>query len=243
MAVRIDSTTDLLSRTTGLPAFGSVTVTFWMYRTVDTGGVEVLWYLSADSAFSAYYGFYVDPSDFLLVETTLGGGSDISEVGITSLGTWHRMALIFNNATDVLEVYMDGVLHCTLPGNTGTFTPGYEAVGRIDTSFFNGRIAALKLWTAVLTLAEIEMEWAQYRPMRIANLHRFTPLLTHTDLVDYSGVAGVPWTAAGTLTTEDGPPIAWDQGRRRRKPLTMGAAAAPDLAVSLEEPAILISTF
>ena len=242
MAVRLDADTDILTRVTGLAAFGSMTAVYWFYRSVDTNGVEVLWYWSMDSGVSAgYFGSYIE-IDKVWADTSLGGGG---ATGTTTLnvGQWYRAAQVFNSVAQTSTFYLDGAQEMQATGMTGgAFTPAYEMFGRIGTSFFNGRVAAIKVWTAVLSLAEITQEWRQYLPVRLANLHRFTPLLKHTDLVDYSGITGVAWTAGGTLTTEDGPPIPWRHGRRRAI-LPAGAVVLPDLTVSLEEPAILISTF
>jgi hypothetical protein len=80
--------------------------------------------------------------------------------------------------------------------------------GYSGTEQFNGRVANLKIYSAALTANEIKAEMRQYLPVRTADLNAWTPLLTHTDLSDYSG-QGNGWTAAGTLATEDGPPIPW----------------------------------
>ena len=239
MAIRLDASGDSLSRATGLLAFGSLTTTWWFYRVAVIGSDDTMWYVSADSGVgSGYLGCYLN-ANRVWIDSDLGGGG-IMGTNDLSLATWYRAAEVFDNTADTITFYVNGVQEAQSTGNTGTFTPGYETFGR-PTSF-NGRVAAIKTWTAALTLADINQEHTQYLPVRTTNLHRVTPCLKHTDLVDYSGVSGVAWTANGTLATEDGPPIPWVQGRRRVR-VPVGVVTLPDLSLSLEEPAILISTF
>jgi hypothetical protein len=77
----------------------------------------------------------------------------------------------------------------------------------------NGRIAAVKLWHIELTQEQIAAEMRQYKPIRLANLDGFYPLLdVGNGTQDFSGFATSNLTSNGTLATEDGPPIPWDAG-------------------------------
>ena len=85
-----------------------------------------------------------------------------------------------------------------------------------DGNFHDGCLAACKVYGAVLTAAEIEQEMRCYLPMRTANLNSWFPLLSASDqLVDYSGVSG-NLVLTGVVAAEDGPPIPWSVGSRRR---------------------------
>jgi hypothetical protein len=71
-----------------------------------------------------------------------------------------------------------------------------------------GRMAGAKLWSAALTQAEFEREMWSLRPQRMANLHSWLPWVGGASGVDYSG-SGNTWTAAGSPTSGDGPPVGW----------------------------------
>lgn len=80
-----------------------------------------------------------------------------------------------------------------------------------DDDYFNGQMAAIKVWDAALSAAEIEQEMWLIRPIRTANLHLWTPMVDTTlatNYTDYSG-NGRTLTAANTPSVEDGPPITW----------------------------------
>ncbi|MDR7559462.1 MAG: hypothetical protein QN141_13350, partial [Armatimonadota bacterium] len=93
---------------------------------------------------------------------------------------------------------------------------GYTPVGwrLADSSFtgewFNGRMACVKAWTAALTVAELEAERWYAMPVRRADLWYCNPMEGPASAFtqDYSG-NGNTLTASGTLTLEDGPPVAW----------------------------------
>ena len=217
MAIRGDAFADSAYRTASVPAFGDFTTTFWAYRSTDTAHVEYLWIMGATSL-TAYWALAVDSTtDTLALETTLGGGlGAVGSGGAWTTGTWKRLAVVYNDTADTLTLYEDGAQTAQLTSTTGTFTNAelYHLLPSSGNNF-EGRITGVKLYTSVLTLAQIEAEWRQFLPASTTNLWGWWPLLSHTDLSDYSG-NGRSLTANGTLTTEAEPPIAWSASPRRR---------------------------
>lgn len=218
MAFRADATADSAYRTASTPAFGSFTEILWANRKVDKGAGEYL-FIFGSASLAGYWALAVDglTTDKVAIETTLGGGLGATSSGSAwSVGTWKRLAIVFDDTADTLTLFEDGSQTAQVTGATGTFTTAelYHAVPSAG-SEFDGLITASKLYTTTLTLAQIENEWRQFLPASTTNLWGWWPLLSHTDLSDYSG-NGRPLTANGTLTTEDGPPIAWSASPRRR---------------------------
>jgi hypothetical protein len=95
--------------------------------------------------------------------------------------------------------------------------------------WMDGRVAAVKEWSAVLSLAEIEAERWTMTPRRLANLAAWFPLLQGGAVAeaqnDRSG-NGRHWTAGTGSTTEDGPPIMWST-RASRLLVPTGASPFP----------------
>jgi len=207
MAARFDASTDLYSATTGLPAGTAWTATCWAYITTDR------------NAFSGAVGIANSGvTDGVAIETgvdgtTWGAFDAATSVGAVAatVGAWTRLAVAVNGTA---VTFYGAAAGSALTSASGTLTGGGVTPGRLtigDDGFggwLNGRVAAVKLWAATLTLAEIENELGQYLPVRTANLTRRHPLLT-AETVDHSG-NGNALTAGGTAAaTEDGPPIPW----------------------------------
>jgi hypothetical protein len=214
MAVRFDNSADALSRTATAPAFGDFTVTLWAYRTTDTGGNELpFWIFDGATQYIAL----VNVSDVLNIDSSIGTGTVASSSGTWTTGTWKRLGMAFDNTANTVTLYENGAQTAQGTGATGTFTPttvDFGVISLADLNLFSGRVTNAKYYTAVLSLAEVENELWQYHPVRTANLWAWWPLLTAADPADYSG-NGRDLTAT-TVATEDGPPIPWSGARHRR---------------------------
>ena len=87
--------------------------------------------------------------------------------------------------------------------DTNTFFIGNDGFG----SVWNGSIAAVKVWNAVLTQAELEAEMTEYAPQRTANVWGAWKFDNGPQTTDDSG-NGRTLTMAGTPVTDtSGPPI------------------------------------
>lgn len=215
MAVRFDNSADTLSRTTNLPTITSFTMMGWFYLTNSrTSGATETMLAFGDTLGVKFYQFYDNNN---LTFTLWNGLTDT--VGSTfTAATWYHLAMTCaGTGAGQFLGYLNGVLNITAPGDTGP-TASKIFIGNDSASeWWDGRFAAIKIYSAVLTAAEIANEMRQYIPIRTVNLNGFYPMsgATVTDFTtDYSGSANA-LTAAGTLTREDGPPIPWRQGRRK----------------------------
>lgn len=208
-AIRMDTSGESLSRTTGVPAFGDLTRMFWIYRVVDSATDEILSYISVDSALASnYLGCYTAGSTQELVHEAngLGNNTNGTHTSPFALATWYHITQVFDNTANTLNSYINGVAIGTgaLTGLTGTLTWGFETFN-FTGALTNGRFFGFKEWTAVLNTTEMATEMKYITPVRRANLHSYSPFRTITELNSYVG--GATWTANGTLTTEADPPI------------------------------------
>ena len=209
MAVRTDASADAYTRTLALGAQSNFTVCGW-------------WRIDDDrNAFSTAWSLDNGTSDNYIMETNSDGTTMLVVVGVSILatgpsmtvGVWYFLGLSVSGASGTLIWRAETASSFSSAswgsgGQTGTNFANF----RINNSpwtgeFFNGCVAGVKLWMAALTAAEMDAESWQYLPRRTTNLTAWYPLLT-TDTTDYSG-GGQTLTAAGTLATEDGPPIPW----------------------------------
>jgi hypothetical protein len=220
VAIRFDATADRLTRTTTLPSITAFTMMCWLYVSVTRGG-----YATIQAYGSTTFGSAVYQVAFPGGSTTLEvyNGSSAVNGSTVAITTWTHIAMtVAGTGAGQFLCYKNGVLDATHAGNSSvpSQTLWYASNGG---EWLNGRLAAVKVWGAVLTANEILMEMKSYLPIRLANLNTWSPLLIATDVTDYSG-ASAAWTIGGTLATEDGPPIPWSL---RSREAHVSAAAAP----------------
>lgn len=236
MATRFDASGDGLARTTDLLDYNSVyTWMAWIYLVSDLNAVSVFWGFNdgttgnLDSVRTAADGTTLR----LAVANTTTTNVDGTNL---STGVWYHIAVVRESATSA-KVYLNGVLNIT---NTKDIT-ARAALTRMEHGRNNpgglrsdSRVAAIKGWSTNLSVAEIQNEIYTILPKRIANLYGFWPCFPGATerLRDYS-VNARNWTAAGTLSDEEGPPIPWGlSAPAQAKPATPVVVAGWGLLLS-----------
>jgi Concanavalin A-like lectin/glucanases superfamily len=203
VAVRFDAAADQLSRTTALPGITLFTLCGWFRKSVDTGAWATLFYYGQNpGSLSFYLGLGTGGTTVVLSDDA----TSYDGTTVPALGSWVHLAMVVaGTGAGQFVAYVNGVQEITAPGKASIVgeviivgqDPGNEP--------FNGSVAAIKIWAAALTPDEMKAEMWQYLPVRTAGLVSWHPFLLQTDTDQY----GASWTAGGTLTTEDGPPIVW----------------------------------
>jgi hypothetical protein len=224
MAIRFNGSTDLLSRASLVAS--PFTAMGWGKITTDRNNNST--FFAVGEASGAGYYAARTASDGTTLEFY---NEDEFPQSALTVGTWYHLAItLAGTGVGQFLGYRDGALVGTNDGNagnTGTFT---LKIGNSNTSssFLNGCMAAVKVYSAVLTAAEIAQEMRQYMPLRTANLVAFYPLLnTGEHTVDFSGNANDLTAGAGALDTEDGPPIPWRRGITRSYVTVDAAGGTP----------------
>lgn len=206
MAVRFDDGLDRLSRTTALPGITSWTIMGWVLISVDRNAYSWFWTYGAGINSSADYLMGANGTGTTLA--TFNSTTEVSGSAMT-VGTWaHIATTVAGTGAGQFLLYLNGVLDITNAGSTTPTNGGMFMGWGSGTEFLNGNLAAIKIYSAVLTASEIKQEMRSYVPVRTANLTSWHPMLLHTDLAQF----GATWTVGGTLATEAGPPIAWRVG-------------------------------
>ncbi len=227
MAVRFDGGSgDSFSRTANYPSTTAYTACGWAKLSVDTNSYAAVF--SLDNGGTNYHVIETD-SDGTSLKLFFGGSSSGSvSLATLTTGQWFFWA-VSNSGTGA----GNNVAYYALPNATGltsasavgtSFTPSGMYLGNDGFNEpFNGCIANVKIWDAVLTADELFAEMHAAVPLRKANLHLWTPMHRSSvadSALDLSGAAK-NWTVNGTMAVEDGPPVPWG-GRV----LLVGKAAA-----------------
>jgi hypothetical protein len=229
MGIRLDVAPDRLLRTTDLLDYqAAYTIAGWARIVTDTNAYACICSLNAAANRFDYLGLLGDGTTLAAIMESGAGYSENTGGTSLTVGSWYFLAMVRASLTD-LRVFL-GAPGTAVAQNGTTVTTsaaGRAAVARNEIGGFtsgnldpfNGRVGPWKAWSAALTAAELQAEMTQTIPLRAANLYGAWPLRDAADLTDISG-NGRAWTAGGTLTTEDGPPVAWgpplDLGYRPR---------------------------
>lgn len=211
MAVRISATGQALSSTSTAVGF-PVSLLCWGYITTDRNAFST--FVAIDNNATTNTLILDTDSDGTTLNAYSDPGAHLATGPNMTVGTWYRIAVTVTAGGAGTLYYGAAGAALSSAAMSGTLTATGLTVSRAGVSavsgeWLNGRVANRKTYTAELTAAEIEAEFAQYVPVRTANLYSWYPFLVGADLADYSG-NGRTLTAAGAgRTTEDGPPIVW----------------------------------
>lgn len=217
MAILFDASTDVILRTANIPVMngGPYTVGFWFYLvTAPTGGdpYQSLFCINSSSDYDQV-GLQLSGANTRLY-VAVDNGSYFETLGSTNISTntWYYVELVRSSTTSLIA-YLNGVSEATQTNAASTQTSNRMDFGvhpQFSSDDFKGRIAAIKIWDGALSAEERANERWTYQPARYSNLNLWSPCFAGSGerTRDYSG-NGRDWTAGGTLTDADGPPLRW----------------------------------
>lgn len=208
MAIGFDALTDGTSvAVSGLTA-GQYSVLGWVLLASDIntyGGIVSL----ENSAGGPTCGLFTKVDGTTLTCWDQAG----NEPGIGSvsaaIATWYRFAITVGAGTTALYVGTGAAaLTKASAVQSQSTNPNRLCLGTsLYNDWFDGRLAAVKVYNATLTDDEVDLELGQYVPRRLADLVAWYPLVN--DVRDYSGQGRDQAAGATATTVEDGPPIPW----------------------------------
>lgn len=215
MAVRFDAASDRVTWTGTAPTPSSgFTVTFWAYVSVDRDDFSTMLRLHASSGATTNLNVAMDSGGVLPCVFTAGGTATGPQA--LTVASWARVAVSVNGTACTIYVAL-GTAGATQSqsgsvGANAAVSPnsGYTLAGRAasdSSEWFNGRLAYMRLWSTVLTQAEIEAEWASTTPVRTSLLFAAYPMPDASDLLDHSGNSRHLTAGSTAVTTEDGPAL------------------------------------
>lgn len=206
-----------------------VTILCWARIATDTDASADIWvlYNGTETTTEAGLGTAGDGTSMLLFDPTTSISGPVMTVG-----TWYCFAAVLNGTAWSLYYGTDPQSLSTASGTkTAISSPASMTISQAVEPW-NGNVAAFKMYTAALSLAEVQNELTQYQPVRTANLLRYHPFV-NAELIDYSGNGNALTAGAGTATTEPGPPIRWEGRwleRHMVKPTSVSASVNAGVA-------------
>lgn len=199
MAVLVSGTQRYLYRGWSDSAF---TVAFWVYPTGGGGNFRVAFMHD----YAAYAPNIASNTDNTKWELGDGYGDNVGTEAYTE-NTWQHVAWTRTGTSHVL--YVNGISSWSGTWTT-YFGPNIFFFSNSLSYYMLGRIAYAKIWTAVLSQAEVQAEMYSIRPKRTENLYGFYPFFIGSSerVRDYSG-NGNSLTENSTIEDGDSPPISW----------------------------------
>lgn len=186
MAVRIAAATDVYSDVSGLGLpTGDFTLTFWAYMSVDRAALAGIVSLQA-AGFSNWYIVGAQADGTITVFTN---GNNLSPSYAPGVGAWNKYAFVKSGTAGTLYAGSEaGALNQVSSGTITTSTPVEIYIGGTSdsTQWFNGRLAAVKLWSTAFTQPQCAAEVAQFDPVIASNLLRYYKFHV-AETTDYSG--------------------------------------------------------
>ena len=206
-AVRFDASGDELLRTTNLPPIGGFTMMGWFKVVGDGHAYSSFLGLGTPTSSNAYVLMMCCGNGWrqFMVWT---GASSASGANL-ALNTWYHMALtVAGPGPGQVKAYLNGTLAFTLDGNPAVTSSRFSIGNDAHAEWLDGSAAAVKIYDAVLTPAEIATEMGVATPVRTAGLNAWYPLASAATAMNDAGPNGRTLSVAGALTSDPaGPPI------------------------------------
>lgn len=218
MPVRVGAVGDYIRlNATGAPTFTNYTIIWWEQVVTDNAGTDRTSYaLQEATTFANMHRVTrtADDVDRLANDATnaaLSANLSTTEWvmwAVTCAGTGAGDLKVYAwNASDADGAYESASLAGVAPAAIDFWCLGSN---NGFSEYRNARYCFPKIWDAVLSLAELQAERVQGKPVRTSNVNRYHRLETNTDTADYSGNSRT--ATLNGLDTEGTEPVPWEVG-------------------------------
>lgn len=172
-------------------AMSALSIFCWIYRDVDSGGIEALVSKWDSNAASYAWDLHVNANDGITANLYTAGGNDgpVSATGIIGLGAWHHVGFTYDGTT--IKSWVDGVNVGSASGTASgavNNSTGAVRIGARDaaspTSFFDGRIGGVVVSATAMTEREVKAEYAR-------GLRRIESTIDTNDTITDNDIAAV----------------------------------------------------
>ena len=238
MAVRFDADGESYTRATGLGAVTDFTFTCWVRLAADRATTTAILQIDNGSGTSK---LRINAWNGTAVTFQTDSGGWFGNFGhVLTVGTWTFVGVSGtanpgNVRTAAREAGSTTWAAATSAQTNVTINAATLRIGdgQAASEWLNGSVAAVKVWSAALSLDELQQESWTYLPKRTSGLRGWYPLLTPST-VDYSGLAQTLSGGSGA-TADDGPPLTWSSQAPIiiRSPQDVVATITGDLTATL----------
>ena len=217
MALHFDGTDDKVGYgdLAGIDSAAALTVMAWINPDTVVPARQVLVAKSTGAVIAVL--FELADNDIKIWHTG-GGETGVTSVNLLVAGTWTHVASVFDGSgaanADRQKLYIDGINRTltfagTIPSALGDGGANALEVGAgsgaAGTTFYDGKLAFPRIWTAALGPQEILAEMHNWRARRTQNLLIGAPYDDLTAAEDFSGNRN-HGTVTGALQVP-GPPV------------------------------------
>jgi len=209
MAVRFDAADDRISYTATLPdpTSGGITVLGWWRIRVDRNEYSTYCRISSSGGANTVGTFASNPDGLGVTYYTAGGSVTVGYSGVVD--EWFGAAFVVNGTTCTVYARPEGGATTTTSGTVSSSVPNHFCVGGRAVAdpieWFNGDAAYVRMYSGLLTQAQIESEWNSSEAVLKTGLFGDWPLTEASNLNDISG-NGRHLTAGSTpVSSETGP--------------------------------------
>lgn len=219
MALRLDSTSEYISRTTGLFTNSSA-YTVMLRVKQPTGTQSNCFFFATTSRAGSPSGSAYEGADYLFMtgggvsfrcgSFITGTGAEVSSGDDLNENQWYWVIMRRSSGT-LLEFTYDGVAWDTADSTdkSGRAASVVELIGALDTGLpTNFDVEHVKIWSVALSDSEIATERSYGNPVRTTNLHTYTPMTGPDVATCLVSSTGSNWSATGTLSQVSGSGIA-----------------------------------
>lgn len=207
MSVQLDGATSYMKRTTNLPTITSATIMGWAAQTSDPAATVLIFSFGALATDVAYWTFIDNTTNQSLSvyeQTAFNNGT------IIGLYKWNHIAFtIAGTGAGQCKSYLNGVLDLNLSGNAGPVATAIVIGAHRDgiDSFYPGKMAGIKIYSAVLNGTEIATEYASFVPVRTSNINGYYPMKDAASVGRDDSGQGNNFTVVGTFATSYDEPL------------------------------------
>ena len=169
-------------------AFTELSVCCWIYRDIDSGGIEYLVSHYDVSSGTNDYLMRIMADDTITWQLDTGGTADAISTGTISTGKWYYLAGTYDGVTQ--KIYINGVVSGsvaaagTTDGSAEVFAIGCAMNSGTAQQFFDGKIGGVVVTGTAMTEREIKAEYQR-------GLRRINSTIDTNDTISDNDVAAL----------------------------------------------------
>ncbi len=140
----------------------AISLEMWVNTTTSSNAV-----LLEKSSNNTNYGLHLNLGKIVFFVSPDANTGQLVSNGSINNGQWHHISVTFNDVTNTMSIYIDGVLDNTSSSKTASISPNNQPIyigSRSGTLSYEGGIDEIRIWDRDLCLSEIQNNMAGTLP-------------------------------------------------------------------------------